>query len=378
MGNARNLGSLLNTSSTIQADDLNIGQLGNRNLIINGAMQVAQRGTSFTSGAYTLDRWRLTSNDASFNQTVEQSTDAPPGFKYSWKTTITSPDTSITNVERASISTILEGQDIVKLGFGTNAATSISLSFWVKSSISGIYSVNLWTGNLSRNYSVGYNINSVNTWEYKTITIGGDTGGTWPSGNERGLWVVWSYTAGPNSYGTPNWQSGDIKNGVTGQVNLISTNGATFQITGVQLEAGANATPFEHRSYGQELALCQRYYQTTFTTKAPENGASISTLDNYYAPAWMHSSGSATVGSRVEFAVPMRADPTITYYNSISVSSNSGIWGRYDGSLWQDGFSAMSAHGLSSRGFCPAPYGLSGNNTTNYLILGGYAAEAEL
>jgi hypothetical protein len=275
------------------------GALSNRNKIINGAMQVAQRGTSFVSptiGTFTLDRYRVTHNSLpTFTETVEQVADAPSGFQFSWKTTVTATET-MSGPDRAAISTILEGQDIVDLAFGTASAKPIVLSFWVRSSIAGTYSIAVWNADLTRSYVAGYTVSSVNTWEYKTVTIEGDTGGTWTSDSGRGMWVVFTYGSGPDSYGTSSW-SNTFAQAVSGQVNITETLNATFQITGVQLEAGDTATPFEHRSYGQELALCQRYYYRATATSGTNFGTGY------------NRSTTGTSGL-VAFPVQMRAVPT--------------------------------------------------------------------
>ena len=341
------------------------GALSNRSKIINGNFDVWQRGTSGSSG-YIADRWTTVSSGSTTaisrqSFTLGQ-TDVPDEPIYFHRVVVTS-------VAGAGSNAILVQR---VEGVRNLAGQAATLSFWAKADASKNIAAEFvqvyGSGGSPSSATIAIGVTTIaltTAWQKFTVTV------NIPSISGKTLG-----TAGDDFLSMNFWF--DAGGDFNGRTNSLGQQSGTFDIAQVQLEAGDTATPFEHRSYGQELALCQRYYQTTFTTKAPQNGTSISNVDNYYAPAWMHSSGSATVGSRVEFAVPMRAVPTITYYNSTSVSSNSGIWGRYEGSVWQDGFSAMGVHGLSSRGFCPAPYGLSGNNTTNYLILGGYAAEAEL
>ena len=239
--------------------------LGRRNLIINGAMQVAQRGTSATgqtaSGYYVCDRFR-SATSAEQTETHEQSTDAPDGFSSSYKVTITTADASIETNDYATIAQIIEAQNLQHLQYGTSDAKQLTVSFWVKSSATGTCAVAIYNYDSNSYISNSYTISSANTWEYKTLTFDGDISGILNNDNGAGLEVYFIYSAG--SYytsGTSNtW--GTSTNFAVGQtVNLVSTLNATFQITGVQLEVGSVATPFEHRSYGEELALCQRYYQ---------------------------------------------------------------------------------------------------------------------
>ena len=245
----------------------NDGALSNRNLIINGDMGIDQRnaGGSVTVNAgaafYGVDRFRLSGVSASGVFTGVQSTDAPTGFSTSLKLTVTTADASITAADLYYINHNIEGYNTRSLNLGTANAKAITLSFWVKSSVTGSFGGSFTNDDVSRAYPYNYTISVANTWEYKTVTITGDTTGTWLINNLKGLRLYWGLGTGSDYTGTADqWNSGvDIS--PTGSVNLISTAAATFYITGVQLEVGDTATPFEHRSYGQELALCKRYYQ---------------------------------------------------------------------------------------------------------------------
>jgi len=240
-------------------------QFGRRNLIINGAMQVAQRGTSGTSANaidyYTVDRFNFRGEPTGV-YTIAQDTDAPANFKNSTKITVTTPDTSIPSGERYWVSTILEGNDIAHLNFGSSDAQEITLSFYVKSSLTGTFSGGFGNDGFSRAYTFEYTIDSANTWERKTVTITGDTSGTWLDTNGVGLRIVWDLGAASNRQTTAGAWESSSNFAATGATQVIATNGATFYLTGVQLEVGSVATPFEHRSYGEELALCERYYQS--------------------------------------------------------------------------------------------------------------------
>lgn len=239
------------------------GALSNRNLIINGAMQVAQRGTSFsglTSG-YTLDRWATYQTTAFLNQ--QQDADAPDGFNGSLKTTVATASTpSAGDLSRVVYN--VEAQDVARLGYGTADAQTTTLSFWVKSSVTGNYTIFVYVNDPNRSIVKGYSINAANTWEYKTITISGDTAGSGINNdNGNGISFEWNLLAG-STYNTAGAQDTWVTGGGTrasGQTANCGASGATWQITGVQLEVGDTATPFEHpRSYGDMLALCQRYY----------------------------------------------------------------------------------------------------------------------
>ena len=241
------------------------GALSSRNLIINGAMQVAQRGTSFSvDGSFvkTLDRYTVADGSAgSFS--VEQSTDVPSNFKNSLKITVSSADTSIAAGDYAWLQYVVEGYDCAHLNLGQADAQTFTLSFWIKSSVSGTFSGGFENYDGGRGYAFVYDINSTNTWEYKTVTVSGDTGGgNWKTDNVAGLFIYWDLGTGTDrTVATSGSWSASRSIGTASATKLVSTNGATFYITGVQLEVGDTATPFEHRSYGQELALCMRYYR---------------------------------------------------------------------------------------------------------------------
>ena len=246
------------------------GGLSNRNLIINGAMQVAQRGTSVSvsqgsNGGYqTVDRFRFDIAGTGV-ATVSQSTDAPAGFKNSHKIEVTTTNASPTGTDYNTLQTRIEGQNAVQCGFGTSNAQQMTLSFYVKSSLTGLFGGSIANSAANRSYPFGYTINSANTWERKTITFTADTTGTWSTDNTTGPKVMFGLGLASYFLGTDGAWSAADKHGVTGQINLFATNGATWQITGVQLEVGDTATPFEHRSYGDELQACRRYYHSIGT-----------------------------------------------------------------------------------------------------------------
>ena len=237
--------------------------LGFRNVIINGDFRIDQRnaGASFTptNTVYGLDRWVYGATQAS-KTTTQRITSTIPGFAHSMKVTSSSAYTPVSNDEIEWFQRIEAGQ-IAQFGWGTTSAKTAVLSFWVKSSITGTFGGSINDGSLSYSFPFSYTINTANAPEYKSITITPPPGGTWTStGVGIGMHLFFSLGAAGTSLGTAGaWISG-FKNGATGQTNLVATNGATLEITGVQLEQNLQPTPFEQRPIGVELALCQRYY----------------------------------------------------------------------------------------------------------------------
>ena len=241
-------------------------KLGNRNLIINGAMQVAQRGTSDSDlNSYaTVDRFRLkrvlTDELAG---TQEQSSTAPAGFSNSYKVDITTAESALAADEFFSMRHLIEAQNLQQLDYNTSDAKAVTLSFWIRSHVTGTYAVGLENPDGSRNIAKTYSVSSANTWEHKTITFPGDTGGANPNNdNGIGFQIDWYLAAGSNftSSDGSSWGAQNNNRRAFGQsANAIGTTGGVY-LTGVQLEVGNTATPFEHRSYGDELARCQRYF----------------------------------------------------------------------------------------------------------------------
>jgi hypothetical protein len=233
-----------------------------RNRIINGAMVIDQRnaGASVTptNGQYLLDRWAADVSQAS-KFTVIQSSTAPAGFSNSLLVTSSSAYTVGTN-DYFALHQFVEGFNTADFSFGTASATSITLSFWVRSSLTGTFGVGLRGASNTRSYTATYTISTANTFEYKTITIPGDTSGTWLTNNDVGIGLFFSLGVGSaNSTTAGSWQAVNATS-PTGAGSVVGTSGATWYVTGVQLEAGTTASPFEYRQYGTELVLCQRYF----------------------------------------------------------------------------------------------------------------------
>jgi hypothetical protein len=249
-----------------------------RNRIINGAMVIDQRnaGASVALGAgvtaYSADRFRI-ENNTTGTATAQQVSDAPTGFSNSLKYTVTATDASLASTENAFIQQNIEGFNTADLSFGTASAKTITISFWVKSSLTGTFGGSIINNSYSRLYPYSYTILAANTWEYKTVTISGDTTGTWIGAtNSIGLRLMFCLAAASDRVATAGAWTTSLGFGPTGQTNLMATNGATWQITGVQLEVGSTATSFDYRPYGTELALCQRYCPVWETTA---NGDSL-------------------------------------------------------------------------------------------------------
>ena len=239
---------------------------GRRNLIINGAMQVAQRGTqsSVTSAQYgSCDRfyWFSSADDT---VTLSQDTSAPDGFQNSFKLAITGADSSLASSQVARIEQRIEGQNLRHLKYGSSSAESVTLSFYVKTNKTGTYVASIYEETGANVISKTYTVSSADTWEFKSITFPGLTSASISATTGTGLRIWWGLGAGSDYTGGSNdaWTSG-ATNWFEGQaVNVLDSTSNTFFLTGVQLEVGTNASDFEHRSYGEELRLCQRYYQT--------------------------------------------------------------------------------------------------------------------
>jgi len=244
------------------------GTVTGTNLIINGDMAVAQRGTSFTSqtgNGYFIDRFKVVqADDATW--TYSQETDAPSGFANSFKALVTTVDGTNDASDYQFIRYSFEGQDLQQLKKGTSDAESVTLSFWVKCSNAGTFISELNDTDNDRTISKSYTINSADTWEYKTVTFDGDTTGSLDNDNAESLRVHWWYGAGNDwTSGTlaTSWQARTNADRAVGStVNIPTTSGGYFQITGVKLEVGTTATDFLHESYGENLAKCQRYFTT--------------------------------------------------------------------------------------------------------------------
>ena len=278
---------------------------GFKNRIINGAMVIDQRNAGASStpadGAYTLDRWQYQASQAS-KFTVQQnaaSVTPPAGFSNYLGATVAS-SVSVGSGDYFGILQRIEGFNFADMAWGTASAATVTLSFWVRSSLTGTFGGSLRNSAQNRSYPFTYTISASNTWEQKSITIAGDTSGTWVGATSGiGLQVWFALGTGSTYSGTSGAWAGSNLLSATGAVSVVGTGSATFYITGVQLEKGSTATSFDYRPYGTELALCQRYYQTY--TQPPLRGICTSaTAAGRMAmilPVVMRSAPTAVVGS---------------------------------------------------------------------------------
>ena len=325
------------------------GTYGFKNRIINGAMVIDQRNAgasvSVSNGStgYMADRWFYEYGGSATGVTVQQVSDAPTGFSNSIKITV-GTGASVAAGNYLDFEQKIEGFNTIDFAFGTASASTITLSFWVKSSIAGTYSICLQNAaaGATRGYTTTYTINSANTWEQKTITVAGDTSGTWVGASNACSLNLILFAGAGSSYQTStlnSWRSGGFAIANTATNTIISTSGATIQWTGVQLEKGSTATSFDYRPYGTELDLCQRYFEICnfqFTT---------------------YANGSNAVIPSHPFKVQKRASPTMTNqglsyggYTITSLTLNCGTPDFSDN--YSTVFIAVAGFGVNSAGIC--------------------------
>jgi hypothetical protein len=294
-------------------EQFNLIGAGRRRINQNGDMRIAQRGTSSTSNGYLVDRYK-SYNATGATYTQSQGTTSPPeGFGHYLKINTDTADTSIGSSEYFQLSHAVEGQDVIGSGWGTSSAIPITLSFWVKSNVTGTYAVEIQTGLGGYESSHNYTIDASGVWEYKTVTFPAFTATAIPMDNLAGFILNWWLAAG-STWNTgaisPEWTTGNSGR-ASGQVNLFAAQNNYWQITGVQLEVGKVATPFEHRSYGEELALCQRYYQRL--TAATANSAVCT------ASLW---TGGTSCYGVLHLPTELRTAPTVSVSGTFVVFSS--------------------------------------------------------
>jgi len=345
-----------------------------KNRIINGAMGIAQRGTSTSitsNGQFcSVDRFRTYTNGTwgTGTFTATQSSSAPTGFSNSLGITITATDALSTSTASYIIGQTIEGNNTYDLGYGTANAKTVTLSFWVQSSLTGTFGGVIQNNAGNYSYPFSYTISSANTWTQISVTIAGPTTGTWLTGTSGSIYVYWSLGANSSLLAAAgSWTSTANISGATGQTNIISTNGATFYITGVQLEVGSSATGFEYRQYGQELALCQRYFYKA------ASGLGASGLGEAFAAGTYYN--TAQISAFLNFPVTMRTAPTL-YYTSVA-----GYY-RFDASNTSVSFSTLTTYYVAATGtmiYNASTSGTQGNggimSTTNASSYIGFTAE---
>ena len=350
-----------------------------KNRIINGDMRIDQRNAgaattpSATGAVYNLDRWVYANTQAS-KLTIQQTPSATEtgyavrvgaGFTNYLSTTVASAYTPLTG-DLFAIEQFIEGLNIADLAWGTSSAKTVTLSFWVNSSLTGTFGGSISNSALDRSYPFTYTISVANTWEQKSITIAGDTTGTWLTTNGIGIRLYLSLGAGATYTGTAGaWAAGGYTN-ATGATNVIATASATWRVTGVQLEQNTSATPFERRLYNQELANCQRY---CVNYRSADSGS----------PYFRYGVGQCetTTGLEIVFPypVPMRVLPTLTttgtaanygvYHSSVVTAFSSVPTINNSSSYLNATINGVVASGLTQGRACAL---LSNNNNTSYLL----------
>ena len=354
-----------------------------KNIIINGDMSIAQRGTSFTSNGYGLDRFVFDENsDAAV--TVTQDSDVPSGqgFTKSLKVDVTTADTSIAANQSCGVTQYIEGQNLQYLKYGTSSAENLTLSFWVKSVKTGIYCVRFVKesgGQTRYETPIEYTVSQANTWEKKTITLSPTAGSTTlitnsagaiVNSNVSGFRIMFTLAAGSNFHATNNtWVAGSDKFSTSNQVNFVDSTSNNFYITGIQLEVGTAASDFEFLPVDVNTTRCFRYYQKTFEySQAPVDNAQ----KFEYHSITPFSAGNMA-GLISYYSVEMRATPTVTVYTSGQSANGTGKISFYQGSAWlnaavtvQSGSTTKSVH-------------LTGGSLSNIVLAQfNYEASAEL
>lgn len=312
-------GTLLTTTGDgSQLTGLPNSYAGMKNLIINGDMAIDQRnaGASATSNStvYMVDRYQFQMSGVTNVQTYQQVTDAPAGFNKSLKITNNSTTQATAVGVLCTPRQKIEGLNTAYLNWGTSDAQTVTVSFWVKASVTGTYPVALTNNDFSRSFVTNYTVSVANTWEYKTVTIAGDTSGTWTVDTTIGINVMFSLDTG-SAYQTTagSWQAGNYR-GTSSDVHFLANASATWQITGVQLEVGTTATDFEHRLYGMEFDLCRRYAEV-YSGGSNEEGS----IPQYFA--------QVDVANRPEIMItyyPKRTGPTLTLSGNFNWNSATG------------------------------------------------------
>ena len=329
----------------------NAGTVTGDSLIINGDFAVAQRATSSTTmsgGYHTVDRFYSSADN--FDQlagSVSQSTEAPSGFSYSFRVQVTTAETALAADELFYFLHHMEAQNLQHLNYGTSDAKTITLSFWVRSSLTGTYSVLFYGNDNARGATKTYTINTADTWEYKTITVAGDTTDGINNDNGIGLSLYFTLAAGSNSKGSGTSDYSDYvaaKFADSNQVDFSAQTG-NYYITGIKLEVGSTATPFKHESYKDNLNKCKRYYQS---------------IDYWHDYGAASSAGNVFYYTNFSFPVPMRASPSMT----------ASAWNSNTGNA-QTRYTSTVVNGWIMSDVCPTACIMRGNHANIYNYMKG-------
>ena len=322
------------------------GGTANKNAIINSEMTVSQRGTSFTvTNEYGLDRWFCRENtDGAL--TFSQDSTSPDGFSKSLKVNVDTADSSIGSSQFAYLAQRIEGFNIDTFAFGSSSAKTIVLSFYVRCSVTGKFGGAITNGgNDNRSFAFTYDVNSANTWERKSVTIVGDTTGTWNIDNSQEMAVFWSLGAGSgHKKAEGSWDAtASVQSASEAGVELIGNASATWFLTGVQLEVGQNPTSFEHEPFERTLAKCQRYYmQKVIHLEYSDSDSNTAQYRGYDLPVTMRADGTGSIITQVQYwqgGTPTNVTPTVypkTEYIYITTSGLTSSRGFVSGEIASD------------------------------------------
>jgi hypothetical protein len=345
----------------------------NRNLLYNGAMQVAQRGTSvtgLTTGGYqTADRWIWSINSqGTWTQDIQNDAPTGSGLRKSFRVLCTTADASPAAADQLLFQQALEGQDLQRIAKGTSSAQQLTLSFWVKSNVTGTYIAELYDNDNTRQVSASYTISASATWEKKTITFPADTTGAFDNDNAASLYVnLWLGGGSTYTSGTLNtvWAAATNANRGVGQTNLAAATNNYWQVTGVQLEVGSQATAFEFKSFGQELRECQRYYW-----RSSSDASSLSVRFSEYCPGFTATSLYVSLRN----PVPMRVKASSVDYANVSIVDGTAFTSLSSIALVSDSTNLINVVNVVSTGMTAnRPYALATNNTSSGYL--GLSAE---
>jgi len=339
-------------TATINSFTPTVSNMAGRNRIINGDMRIDQRNagasvTNVVGPLYSIDRfWTFGTQASKFTAQRNAGGVTPPVGFTNYLGITSSGAYSVSSSDFFQLYQSIEGFNTADFGWGTASAQTVTLSFWVRSSLTGTFGGSLLNGASNRVYPYSYNISAANTWEQKTVTIPGDTSGTWLTDNGAGIYLGFNLGSGSAHSGTAGLWSSTAYRAPTGATSVVGTSGATFYITGVQLEAGSVATPFEHRQYGQELVLCQRYYEKSYEIGTAPGAA---TQNGIIWSSQMQAFTTTFIGMSYTWKVQKRATPTIVAYDKAGTSGVLTRWalgtsefdgsnytlGGYSDSIWQ-------------------------------------------
>jgi hypothetical protein len=345
-------------------------------------MRIDQRAagasvTTPTTGAFTYatcDRWAYFNAQAS-KYTLQQNSGAvtPPAGFVNYLGAVSTSAYSVLTGDYFTLSQAIEGFNTADLNWGTADAKTVTLSFWVRSSLTGTFGGSITNSANNRSYPFTYTITSANTWEYETITIAGDTSGTWLTTNGKGMIVIFGLGVGSTYSGTAGSWTANQYFSATGATSVVGTSGATFYITGVQLEVGSSATGFEYRQYTTELQLCQRYYFKTFE---PNIVPAFSAATGFYTTIVAYAGGSFYVSGVYKYPVQLRAAPTTAFY-SVASSPGSYTLDYYAGGAWTP-FASIGVNSNSTTQLSLYGGGSGFTAFSAYLAAGNFTASAEL